>query len=136
MLMFHSMLSLLGVVESYQNNNPRLSVLPFKGILLFVFSLIEILVMGVFWIETLNQAGFNKAILFTICYLLKWEDSRTNQIVQNTTTYIRQLQENKKSTNPDLKLEPPDSTKISYSQEFKRLTSFGFDTFSIISDIH
>ncbi|EGW32710.1 uncharacterized protein SPAPADRAFT_149801 [Spathaspora passalidarum NRRL Y-27907] len=132
-LVFHSVLMLLGLIECSHNKAPVSFIAPLKGLLLFSFCMVEILVMGVFWLETLKH-GFDKALLFTVCYSLRWEDSRTNQIAKNIKSYIRQLRQNK--LNESQPLQAPVPIEKSAIQEFKRLTSFGFDTFSIISDIH
>ena len=113
LLAMHSIFSLLGVFDFEMTKR----VLPYQNVYLFVFGLLENWVLVLFWYECKNS----KAILYTFCYLLKWNGNTASQSVNLIITLVLKFTKNNES-----------ATKM----ESDRIASFGFDCFSIISDFH
>lgn len=113
LLVLHSILSLLGVFDFEMTKR----VLPYQHVYLFVFGLLENWILVLFWYECRNS----KAILYTICYLLKWNGNTASQSVNLIITMVLKFTKNDET-----------ATKM----ESDRIASFGFDCFSIISDLH
>lgn len=113
LLVLHSILSLLGVFDFEMTKR----VLPYQHVYLFVFGLLENWILVLFWYECRNS----KAILYTLCYLLKWNGNTASQSVNLIITMVLKITKNDDT-----------ATKM----ESDRIASFGFDCFSIISDLH
>ena len=113
LLVLHSILSLLGVFDFEMTKR----VLPYQHVYLFVFGLLENWILVLFWYECRNS----KAILYTLCYLLKWNGNTASQSVNLIITLVLKFTKNDET-----------ATKM----ESDRIASFGFDCFSIISDLH
>lgn len=113
LLVLHSILSLLGVFDFEMTKR----VLPYQHVYLFVFGLLENWILVLSWYECRNS----KAILYTLCYLLKWNGNTASQSVNLIITLVLKFTKNDET-----------ATKM----ESDRIASFGFDCFSIISDLH
>ena len=82
-----------------------------------MFGLLENWILVLSWYECRNS----KAILYTLCYLLKWNGNTASQSVNLIITLVLKFTKNDET-----------ATKM----ESDRIASFGFDCFSIISDLH
>lgn len=112
-LLIHSVFSLLGVFDF---EITRRSI-PYRNYFLFVFGICENWLLLQFWIEN----GKSQAILYSLCYLLKWYGNTARQSVLLSMNLVSRFLIR---------------DEIPKKENTKRIASFGFDCFSIISDVN
>lgn len=93
----------------------------------FGLGILENVVLVIFWYESLKLLQFNKAICYTLMYLLRLEESgSTNKPVKGLIEIVKVCYK---------KLNPNETPKQLPETAEIRTTSLGFDCYSIISDV-
>ncbi|KAL6449835.1 hypothetical protein SBY92_002306 [Candida maltosa Xu316] len=114
LLLIHSIFSLLGIFDFELTKRS----IPYKEVFLFVFGILENWLLVVLWIEFKDS----RAILYSMCYLLKWQGNTARQsvllLLESVSYFFTSLKNEIPRKDP------------------KRISSFGFDCFSIITDIN
>lgn len=112
-LVIHSVFSLLGIFDFEITKRS----IPYRNYFLFAFGICENWLLLQFWVEN----GKSQAILYSLCYLLKWYGNTSRQSVLLTMSLVSRfvIQED-----------------IPKKENIKRISSFGFDCFSVISDVN
>ncbi|RCK67455.1 hypothetical protein Cantr_02522 [Candida viswanathii] len=111
LLLLHSVFSLLGVFDFEITKRS----IPYRNYFLFVFGVCENWLLAQLWIENAKS----QAILYSLCYLLKWYGNTARQPVLLAASLVSRFL---------IRDEVPKR------ETSKRIASFGFDCFSIISD--
>lgn len=121
LLAYYAMLNLI------ETSSPKLRKHPFITGANFGLGILESVVLAIFWYESFKSLQINKAICYTLMYLLRLEESGpTNRSVKgliSMTKFCYRKFNRSKVTN-----QGPQTAEI-------RSLSLGFDCYSIISDV-
>ncbi|CAK9439745.1 uncharacterized protein LODBEIA_P38450 [Lodderomyces beijingensis] len=120
LLVSHSLVAVLKAVDDVKSSKS----LEFCK---FLFGLLENVVLVVFWCESFEKLQFNYSICYTLTYFMKYEESGTaSSSLQIMSMLIQYLYG---------KFMPRGGAAPHPQALLQRPTSYGFDCFSIVSDL-